>query len=281
MKKLGLYLGTFDPPHKGHQEVVHLAEKEVDEVIVIPAWQNPWKKEPMFSFEEREEMCYCNFDVTVNNIEKVIKPLYSWQTIQFFKDHMEGELWLIGGYDMVESLKSWNSWETRIKPIISGIIEVGRGGNLHTGDYEGVPTKHLMNDNNISSTTIRETWNDKLLDPEVLFIVNRIRGINKDTLLVFGSPQDPKKEVEFFDEARYIIFSGVINTDLINEALKHNIGFRIINDKDLEEEIMKTVKGDEGIKKIRYYGELLEKEIPGVALYRGDEPYDPNLKPVY
>lgn len=50
-----LYPGTFDPVHNGHVEIVELASHLFDEVVVA-AMRNPQKGEPLFSFDEREDM---------------------------------------------------------------------------------------------------------------------------------------------------------------------------------------------------------------------------------
>ena len=57
--KYGFFLGSFDPPHLGHFAVVEKVLKEglVDRVIMVPAPQNPWKKEKPASLGIRYWMC--------------------------------------------------------------------------------------------------------------------------------------------------------------------------------------------------------------------------------
>lgn len=50
-----LYPGSFDPVHVGHLDVVETAASLFDEVVVA-AMRNPGKGEPLFSFEERQQM---------------------------------------------------------------------------------------------------------------------------------------------------------------------------------------------------------------------------------
>ncbi len=50
-----LYPGSFDPVHNGHIELIEVASKLYDRVIVA-AMRNPQKGEPLFSLEERENM---------------------------------------------------------------------------------------------------------------------------------------------------------------------------------------------------------------------------------
>ena len=50
-----LYPGSFDPLHNGHVEIIEIAAKLFDEVVVA-AMRNTQKGEPLFTFEERQEM---------------------------------------------------------------------------------------------------------------------------------------------------------------------------------------------------------------------------------
>jgi len=47
-----LYPGSFDPVHNGHLEIVEIAAKLFDRVIVA-AMRNPQKGEPLFSLASR------------------------------------------------------------------------------------------------------------------------------------------------------------------------------------------------------------------------------------
>jgi pantetheine-phosphate adenylyltransferase len=53
--KTALYPGSFDPFHNGHLEIVEIASKLFDHVVVAPM-RNTQKGEPLFSLEERTEM---------------------------------------------------------------------------------------------------------------------------------------------------------------------------------------------------------------------------------
>ena len=50
-----LYPGSFDPVHNGHVEIVETASRLFGDVIVA-AMRNPAKGEPLFSFDERQQM---------------------------------------------------------------------------------------------------------------------------------------------------------------------------------------------------------------------------------
>ncbi len=61
--RVGLFFGSFDPPHIGHVNVVMGAinSNQVDRVLVIPAYQNLWK-ENSSKFSYRYAMSCMQFD---------------------------------------------------------------------------------------------------------------------------------------------------------------------------------------------------------------------------
>ena len=55
MREIVLLLGSFDPPHIGHaySAINALSTGVVNEVWIVPAWQNPWKtKSTPFAFRK-------------------------------------------------------------------------------------------------------------------------------------------------------------------------------------------------------------------------------------
>jgi pantetheine-phosphate adenylyltransferase len=50
-----LFPGSFDPFHNGHLEIVEIASKLFDHVVVAPM-RNTQKGDPLFSLEERNQM---------------------------------------------------------------------------------------------------------------------------------------------------------------------------------------------------------------------------------
>jgi pantetheine-phosphate adenylyltransferase len=53
--KTALYPGSFDPFHNGHLEIVEIASKLFDHVVVAPM-RNTQKGEPLFTLDERSQM---------------------------------------------------------------------------------------------------------------------------------------------------------------------------------------------------------------------------------
>ena len=57
--KVAIFGGSFDPPHRGHQEIVRRAvEKlDIDKLIILPAFLNPFKRSTLASPEQRLAWC--------------------------------------------------------------------------------------------------------------------------------------------------------------------------------------------------------------------------------
>ncbi len=122
--KLGIFGGTFNPPHIGHLGIVTaIADSQsLDKVLIIPAATPPHKAAPdLASGEDRLEMCRLTFGVDgrfeVSDIElQRSGRSYTYDTLCQIKElYPEDELFLIVGSDMLETFNLWY----RYKDILS------------------------------------------------------------------------------------------------------------------------------------------------------------------
>ena len=161
MRKIGLFLGSFDPIHIGHYaNIIKSLDKtrtdHVDQVIIVPAFQNPWKKKKATAFNHRFEMCrtiahqICRHlgkdKVIVSNIEERLKATtrYSYLTLQELqKQYPKDELSIICGTDISNEIKDWKEGDWILKNF--KLLVLDRGGQ--TENQESTVT--------ISSTVIR------------------------------------------------------------------------------------------------------------------------------
>lgn len=114
MKKIAIYGGSFDPPHKGHKL---LAENlagvcGADRVIIIPTALSPFKSSSSATAEDRLTMCKLFFKEALFSISDVeIRrggKSYTVDTLtQIKEENPDAELFLFMGDDMLLSFDKW------------------------------------------------------------------------------------------------------------------------------------------------------------------------------
>ncbi|MGM9608371.1 MAG: nicotinate (nicotinamide) nucleotide adenylyltransferase [Oscillospiraceae bacterium] len=119
--KIGIYGGTFDPPHLGHMEAARasVAALELDKLIFMPAKQPPHKPLSAVSAapEQRVAMTKLMADglllpgvteVSALELERPGKSYTSDTLRELKKRFPEDELWLLMGTDMFLTLPEWH-----------------------------------------------------------------------------------------------------------------------------------------------------------------------------
>lgn len=115
--RIGVFGGTFDPPHVGHLAIAKaaMAQLELDEVIFIPANQNPLKDRrgiappkvrlEMTSLlvEKEDHMAVSDMEITRGGPSYMVDTLDELQMVQ------PAEYWLIMGADSVKDITQWKS----------------------------------------------------------------------------------------------------------------------------------------------------------------------------
>lgn len=151
--RVGVYGGSFNPPHVGHAMVagwLRWADR-VDEVWLLPAYVHPFDK-ALRPFEARVAACQelaalVGAWVRVEPIEASLKvPSYTVDTLEALSDaHPSHTFRLVVGADVIPQVGAWKSWDRiveRFPPIV-----VGRTG------WEPVPDAPTFPE--VSSTAIR------------------------------------------------------------------------------------------------------------------------------
>lgn len=126
--KIALYLGSFNPFHNGHLEVVKSALKDfkMDKVIIVPSMQNPWKKEKALDIYKRIDLIEKsilnnfwieNYKIIISTIEKeLIPPYYSYATLHALKNkYCNDKVFVLCGEDTMEKIPDWMHSEQIIK----------------------------------------------------------------------------------------------------------------------------------------------------------------------
>lgn len=135
--KIGIYGGTFNPPHLGHLAAARaaVAELGLDKLILIPAAVPPHKELPADtpSLEHRLEMVELMADamqlpkvveVSTLELDRAGKSYTSDTLAQLHEQYPEAELWLLMGTDMYLTLHQWHDPAAIMK--LAGICAFGR-----------------------------------------------------------------------------------------------------------------------------------------------------------
>jgi len=114
---IALFGGSFDPPHLGHKSVVleALNVLDIDTLIVVPTYLNPFKKDAYFSTEQRLKMTKELFNgidrVVVDDYEiKELQPTPTAKTLRYFQQFYNVK-YLIIGADNLETIEKWHEFK--------------------------------------------------------------------------------------------------------------------------------------------------------------------------
>jgi len=114
---VAIFGGSFDPPHLGHQHIVEVASKglDIDTLLVVPAYLNPFKTSSLASASQRLAWCQTIFDdipnVRVDDYEiEERKSTTTFQTVKHFNIVYDVR-YLIIGSDNLSSLTQWHNFQ--------------------------------------------------------------------------------------------------------------------------------------------------------------------------
>lgn len=177
MKRIGILLGSFDPPHIGHINMATQAlNKElVDHVVFVPTKQNPWK-ENSTDWTTRCDMVISSikdiFKCSISFVESYLQePYYTSNTLRALqKVYSDCELYLIVGADTSLNIIYWHEGEWILNNF--KFITVSRSNYITDCDIEQTI--------DVSSTMIRElAQQEKILFPLVTKDVEQLIKLNK------------------------------------------------------------------------------------------------------
>ena len=177
--RIGLFLGSFNPPHIGHVNIVRevLNCKLVDYVWVIPAYQNPNKNvDTSENFSHRYNMCRSMFDLpytNVNLVESVVKPKYTYDLLTHLrKDYPTVDFrWIITDETLMEIINGtwYNSYKLLNENKFVVVEGTGKFNNEFPKEYNEIITKQgntsivLETPITLSSTKIRKMIKDDII----------------------------------------------------------------------------------------------------------------------
>ncbi|MFO1464513.1 MAG: nicotinate-nicotinamide nucleotide adenylyltransferase [bacterium] len=121
--RIALLGGSFDPPHKAHEEVLRylLGSGRYDQIWVFPTKQNPFKNDST-PFQDRLEMCRLAFQNIDPKIQiRADEAQLSGYTIDLIRHlkavHPGAEFTFVGGSDLEKELPAWKE-SAELKKIL-------------------------------------------------------------------------------------------------------------------------------------------------------------------
>jgi len=158
LERVALFGGSFDPPHFGHKAVVEEALKvlDIDKLIVVPTFLNPFKSISYLSAKERLSLSkqifkeFQNVLVDAYEVEEE-KSTPTAQTLKYFQKKYDVKYIIIGA-DNLNSIERWYNFKW-LNSEVTWIIASRTGYELLSNKLRDF--KILDVDADISSTQIR------------------------------------------------------------------------------------------------------------------------------
>jgi nicotinate-nucleotide adenylyltransferase len=160
---LGVYGGSFDPPHLGHRKVAVAALKKVTRLLVIPAWQSPHKADAPIAGDHRVAMLNCllrdlpGITVDCRELRRATRS-YTALTLEELRAEYPGwRLALVIGGDQLSDLPNWWQfpvWKGSVTFLVAAREDVAPSDFADTFGITLTPLDCAVD--TIRSRTIRE-----------------------------------------------------------------------------------------------------------------------------
>lgn len=171
--KIGIFGGTFNPPHLAHLNIAEDFSRRLnfDKLIIMPTYQPPHKQaQSLADSEDRLRMCRLLFDMENTEISDMEiqrqGKSYTYDTLCQLEEKYPGaELYLIIGSDMLLSFHKWYRYEDILRKCTLCVLTRENDiNNAQMKDYafttlglgEGEIVFSALKAFELSSTQIRE-----------------------------------------------------------------------------------------------------------------------------
>ena len=124
-KKLLVFGGAFDPPHKGHLSILKNAIQKInpEKVLVIPSYIPPHKQTSQTDAQLRLSMCRVFLglgdNIEIDDIEiRLGGTSYTINTVKNLEQIYKGyRIYLLIGGDMLLYFDKWRNWQELLKKV--------------------------------------------------------------------------------------------------------------------------------------------------------------------
>ena len=187
--KIGIFGGSFNPPHRMHLNIaLELIDKKyLDKVIYVPTG-DMYNKEGLISFEDRFKMIdlmikdYNN--LSLSDIGNNNDYVYTYQTLDYFKEINQGaDIYFICGTDNLLEFDTWKNYEYildnyKLLVIIRNNHDVYEILNKYDKYKNNIIVTNVES-RMISSTKIRENLKNNIIDMNLdTCVYDYIKGNN-------------------------------------------------------------------------------------------------------
>ncbi|WP_026389492.1 nicotinate-nucleotide adenylyltransferase [[Acholeplasma] multilocale] len=179
MAKIALFGGSFDPIHTDHVNIAKACHDKLgfDEVWLIPAYLNPFKKKQNSTILDRLSMLKIveeqNDFIRINEFEiRNHRPTYTHETVSYIlENYQEHQFAFIMGSDQLDSFENWDHFDDLIKMIDFKVFRRSEDINQEVIDKYNLEVFDFEN-NFLSSTNIRNLIDLNKQIPEINDYVN-------------------------------------------------------------------------------------------------------------
>lgn len=156
--KIGIFGGSFDPPHVGHEAIVNesLKKLDMDKLMIVPTYLSPFKHEFFLPaatrlqlleklFQSNEKIEVCDYEV------KQGRPVFSIETVRYLQAHYKcTKIYLIIGEDNLEKLHLWHEFDA-LKQLVEFVVATRNSKDSYATLYPGFKRLNINIDTSSSS----------------------------------------------------------------------------------------------------------------------------------
>ena len=168
-RRIGVFGGAFDPPHKAHVALAQLAldQLDLDELHIIPTGQAWHKARTLSAPEHRLAMAQLAFQgmprVLVDSRElQRAGPTFTLDTLEALQgENPEAQLYLVMGADQFAAFRQWHRWQAIVGLAIICIADraTSTAAEAQFDAYNELKSRFLrlpMSPMPVSATQIRQ-----------------------------------------------------------------------------------------------------------------------------
>lgn len=157
-RTIGIFGGSFDPPHLGHLEIAVKARLLVDELWIVPCGHRPDK--PFITpYQIRYQMCAAAFKgFKIEDIEKagpIIPTFYLIKTLE--KLYPEVQFYSVIGKDLLKDIIRWDEGERLVNEVT--FLVFNRPGIVFPDEVNNYfSQKNFIEANQPMENEVSSTW---------------------------------------------------------------------------------------------------------------------------